>query len=715
MAGLPASEPEAPELTARDSILDKRAALDLLRKGLEHQRLGRLGEAAACYVRILEHLPDDRQANHFMGILEQQRGNADAAIKYLTCAVAADRQSPVYLIDLGFVRSGIGQLTEAVENFRAALRLNPKEPRALRGLGTALARLGRFAAAADAFRTALSVSPADPDTIVNLGNTLAAAGKRDAAIEHYNRALTLDPAHVEAHSNLGLALTNAGRLDEAIQHYRAALASDPRHVGARYNLAVALNRQGFPAEAESSLEHVLAAAPDFVDALKLHGDIAIARGRTRLGIASYERAVALQPGNAGTLSTLIFYRNYLDETGPRQNLVEAVRFAELVGRTAAPMIRHANLREPERPLRVGMVSGYFRNHPVTRCLASVVAAIDPAQIELVAYSTVRGGDAMTERLKSGFASWRDVSDLGDSDVAGKIVEDGIDILVDLNGHSTSQRLAVFARKPAPIAVTWLGYFASTGLRSIDYVLGNDWVLPTDEENQWVEKPWRLPQSYLCFTPPSVDVPVGELPVQAHRHLTLGSFNNLNKLSERTVAVWAQILKSVPSSRLLLRAGQLSEPDIAAATAERFAALGIGRDRLMLEGAVSNYTAHLRHYQRVDIALDSYPYTGGATTLEALWMGVPVITLKGDRYVAHMGESILNNLGSPDWVAATEDDYVGIAVALASDTEQLARSRRELRARMEASSLCDPTRLARDLEQAFRQMWRLWCDQANAAT
>jgi protein O-GlcNAc transferase len=702
-------------LTAGQNILDKPAVLELLRRGLDHQRLGRFGDAAACYHRILAQRPDDPRANHFLGILERQRGNPDAAIRHLMRAVAADPQSPAYLIDLGFVRVELGQFAEAVENFSSALRLNPAEPRALRGLGTALARLNRATEAAAAFRTALSVSPADPDTLTNLGNTLVALGQRDAAIERYGEALALDPAHVEAHSNLGLALANAGRLDEAIAHYRAALERDPRHIGTRYNLAVALNRQGFPAEAEASLDAVLTAAPDFVDALRLHGDIAIARGKTRLGIASYERAVALQPGNTAVLSALIFYRNYLDEPGAGVNLVEAVRFADLVSETVSPTAWHADIRDPERRLRVGMVSAYFRNHPVTRCLASVVEAIDPAQIELYGYATARGGDDMTERLKSGCTAWRDVAALSDHDIAHTIAADAIDILIDLNGHSTAQRLAVFAQKPAPIAVTWLGYFASTGLKAIDYVLGNSWVLPEDEADQWVERPWRLPRSYLCFSPPAIGIPVGRLPALADQRITFGSFNNLNKLSDRTVAVWAQILKAVPDSRLLLRAGQLSEADIAASTAARFAALGIGRDRLALEGAVSNYAAHLRNYDRVDIALDPYPYTGGATTLEALWMGVPVITLKGDRYVAHMGESILQNLGSPDWIAATAADYVGIASTLASNRQSLANIRSELRPRMEASSLCDPRSLANDLETAFRQMWRIWCQTAIEVT
>lgn len=700
-------------MIARQGFLDKHAVVELLRGGLDYQRRGQFDDAARCYRRVLDQQPNHGQAHHFLGILEQQRGNGDAAIDHLKRAVSAEPKSPLHHADLGFVRVALGQHAEAVEDFTAALRLNPDEPRALRGLGAALARLNRPAEAAKALRTALSVSPADPDTLTNLGNTLGALGQREAAIDQYRQALALAPSHAEAHSNLGLARANAGHIDDAIQHYRAALAQQPRHIAARYNLAVALNRQGFPAEAEANLEQVLAAAPGFVDALRLHGDIAIARGRTVEGIKSYERAVALQPRNANILSALIFYRNYLDAPGPQQNLIEAIHFSELVNHLA-PTLHRSNVPNPERRLRVGMVSGYFRNHPVSRCLASVVGAIDPGQIELYAYATARGEDDMTRRLRQDFAVWREVSSLSDHDIASAIAKDQIDILIDLNGHSTAQRLAVFAQKPAPVAVTWLGYFASTGLKSIDYVLGNATVLPEDEEDQWVEKPWRLPASYLCFTPPAVDLLPGAPPSFVNQHITFGSFNNLNKLSDRTLAIWAQILKHVPNSRLLLRAGQLSETDISAMTAARFAAEGIGPEQLLLEGAVSNYSAHLRNYQRVDVALDPYPYTGGATTLEALWMGVPVITLKGDRYVAHMGESLLRNLGRPDWIAASEDDYVTLAGALASDSSGLATIRSELRAQMEVSSLCDPTRLARDLETAVRQMWRLWCQTAPTA-
>jgi predicted O-linked N-acetylglucosamine transferase (SPINDLY family) len=290
-------------------------------------------------------------------------------------------------------------------------------------------------------------------------------------------------------------------------------------------------------------------------------------------------------------------------------------------------------------------------------------------------------------------------------------EDAIDILVDLSGHTGGNRLRLFARKPAPVQVTWLGYVATTGLQAMDYILCDRYLAPVNESDHFVEKPWYLPNTRLCFTPPQDEIVVGALPALTKGRVTFGCFNNLTKMNDAVVALWAQVLHAVPGSRLFLKSKQLNDPSLQRATLSRFAARGVAADRLALEGA-SSRAGYLAAYNRVDIALDPFPFTGGTTSVEGLWMGVPLITKRGDRFVAHQGESILHNVGLPEWIATDNDAYVAIAVARAADLSSLAALRVKLRSRLLASPLCDAPLFARNLEAAFRGMWQAYCSQEH---
>jgi predicted O-linked N-acetylglucosamine transferase (SPINDLY family) len=310
----------------------------------------------------------------------------------------------------------------------------------------------------------------------------------------------------------------------------------------------------------------------------------------------------------------------------------------------------------------------------------------------------------------GFA-WKSLVGLSDDRAAHRVREDAIDILVDLSGHTAHNRLRLFARKPAPVQVTWLGYPATTGLQAMDYILCDRYVAPANESDHFVEKPWYLPNTYLCLTPPQDEIAVGALPALTKGRVTFGCFNNLTKMNDAVVALWAQVLHAVPGSRLFLKTNQLNDPSLQRATLSRFADRGIAADRLTLEGA-SSHADYLATYNRVDIALDPFPFTGGTTSVEGLWMGVPVITKRGDRFIAHQGESILHNVGLPDWIAADNEAYVAIAVARAADLSGLATLRAKLRSRLLASPLCDAPLFARNLEAAFRGMWQAYCSQAH---
>jgi predicted O-linked N-acetylglucosamine transferase (SPINDLY family) len=364
-------------------------------------------------------------------------------------------------------------------------------------------------------------------------------------------------------------------------------------------------------------------------------------------------------------------------------------------------------------LRIGFVSADFRRHPVGYFLENVLANLPKTSLCLVAYANQYRDDEVTDRLRHHFDEWRNIHSLTDDKVADQIREDGIDILVDLSGHTYGNRLLVFARKPTPVQVTYLGYFASTGLRSIDYFLVDRWQAPEEEELYYTETPFRLPGDHLCFTPPKLDIPIGPSPALSNGYVTFGNFNNLAKMNDAVVACWSDILESVPDSRLFLKSEQLDAKDIATSVYERFACCGINKDRLILEGK-SSFEAYFASYQRVDISLDPFPYNGGTVTIQSLWMGVPVLTMFGDRHVSRNGTGIMHSIGMPEWIAHDKVDYVSRATQMADNLPPLVTLRANLRECLLASSLCDAPLFALNLEKSFRTMWRRWCVSSEAS-
>lgn len=500
------------------------------------------------------------------------------------------------------------------------------------------------------------------------------SGRYDDAVDLIGRSLRIEPRQGLALSNLGVAYRSLGKLDEAIATLRRALELDPDSPLALANLGQALSRSGAIAES----------------------------------VAYNHRALALQPNQVGLQSSVLFAENYLAETDPVE-LARRARFVgELIAQQVPARLSHANDPDPDRPLRVGFVSGDLRSHPIGRFMLGGLRDIDPRRLELFAYANSRDEDGVTAALRDILPHWRNVSDLKADALDSMIVADGIDVLFDMSGHTSSNRLMVFARRPAPVSVTWLGYFATTGLSRIDYVLANRWVIPQAEENQWVEKIWRLPDTYLCFTTPRDAPPATALPAAANGVVTFGCFNNFNKLNDGTLRAWAQLLAQLPDARLILRSSGAYLEGVVPNLQRRLAAAGLDLGRVRIDPKIADYAAHLASYAEIDIALDPFPYNGGTTTVEALYMGVPVLVRAGDRYVAHMGESILHNAGLPEWIAADEAAYPQLGARLASDLPGLAALRAGLRQRMLASPLFDAPRFARHFEAAVRGMWQIWC-------
>lgn len=538
-----------------------------------------------------------------------------------------------------------------------------------------------------------------------LGVALQAQGKD--ALPVMRKTVQLLPGDAESHSNLGGVLRGQGLLEEALTSYRRALRVKPDHAVAHNNLGDTLLELGRAGEAAASCRQALAIKPDFVEAHNNLGNALYAIGQMEEAMASYRRALEIDPDFASAHSNLLFCLSHDEGGGAQVLFAEHRRFAE---RFEAPLIAewrpHPNSRDPERCLQVGIVSADLCNHAVAHFIEPVLAYLARCPgLVLHAYANRLLEDHVTFRLRSHFARWNSVVGLTDTALAQKIRDDGIDILLDLSGHTAGNRLLVFARKPAPLQVTWIGYPNTTGLRAMDYVLMDRFNSPYGlYERYYVEKPARLPSSGT-FLPVADAPPVNELPALSNGYLTFGSFNRAGKLGDGVIALWSEVLRAIPDSRLLL--GNAGETSLQDSLKERFARCGVAAQRLIFQPRLGMEVYLALHHQ-VDLVLDTFPYTGGTTTHHALWMGVPVLTLSGPSARQSQCAGVLRRVGLDEWVAGDPQDFVRRAVDWAGRLDELAQLRAGMRERLRVSPLRQPETVARGLEAALRKMWRRWC-------
>ncbi len=710
---------------------------EVLAEAFRLHQAGSLAEAERRYHEVLAVQSDNADGLHLLGLIAYQQGRFELAIDRISKAVAARPDFPDAYSNLGNVLKDHGRLDDAVACYkravdlrpdfaeahaflgnalrdqnrledsvascRRALELKPDYLEALANLGNALLLQGRLDEAAASYERALVQQPDYPQVLANLGNAYRGLGKLAEAIVAYRRSLELKPDDADTCSNLGNALLDRGQFHEAEACYRKAIEFKPDFPEALSNLGNALRDQGRLDEAAGCFRRALELRPDFSEIHSNLGNVLKDQGHLDDAIVCYQEAVALRPENQQAHSNLILALHYADRHF-QDELARAVRrYGDVMARAHHRQGFTCAMLAGRR-LRIGYVSADLRAHPVGFFLLEVLRAHDRSNVEVFCYSNSAVTDGLTAGLRAAADHWRIIAGKPDAEVDLLVRQDAIDILVDLSGHTAGNRLAVFAGRAAPVQVTWLGYFGSTGLEAMDYILTDRYVVPAGEEEPFVENVWRLPDSYLCFTPPEIDVPIVARP---SGDLVVGCFNNWTKVSDRTVGLWARILAEIPGSRLMLKTKGLENPEINRAAKERFANHGIGTDRLILEGP-SSRAELLAAYNRVDIALDPFPYGGGTTTAEALWMGVPVVTLRGDRWVGRVSESILATVGLPELVAEDADSHVGIVRRLAGDPSWRDGLRRSLRSTMEQSPFCDGPRFAMSLETAFRAMWTKWC-------
>ncbi len=675
------------------------------------------GGAAAAFREALA-LKMDADTCINLGLSLGELAQHEAALAQLREAARIDPQKAITFAHLGAELAGLGRPDEAMLAYRRAIELDPQAASALNNLGNLLQDARRVEEALACYGRALRARPDYADAHNNLGVALRELGRRDEAAASFAAALACRANFVEAHSNLGSLLQEMDRMDDAVAHCRKAVEISPQFAEAHSNLGHVLHAARRYGAALECFQRALALKPGFADAHSNMGALYRDLGQLDLAVQSCLAALQADPNHLDAHSGLLFSCNYLANESGAALLDHARRYGIAAARRARPFTTWTNAPEPVRRLRIGFVSADLHSHPVGHFLDSVIAALHARHgnsLELHAYANSPKRDELSARLQAHFTVWRTVLGMSDEKLARQIREDGIDILIDLSGHTTGTRLALFAWKPAPVQASWLGYFATTGLGAIDYLVADPWTLPPAEEAHFSECVWRLPETRLCFSAPDADIAVGALPAMANGYLTFGCCNNLSKLGDAVLALWARILHALPGSRLLLKNKQFSEQARQDEMLRRFAALGIGPERLILEGPASRQD-YLRTYRQIDIALDPFPYTGGTTTAEALWMGVPVLTLAGERFIARQGVGLLANAGLQDWIAADADDYLAKAVAFAADLPALARLREGLRDQVLAAPLFDAPRFAAHFEAMLRGMWNTWCDnQTNTGS
>jgi len=612
------------------------------------------------------------------------------------------------IFDLALQHHQAGRLQEAENLYGQILAQQPEHADAMHLLGVLALQAGRNDIAVDLIRQAIAHQPSNPEALVNLGNALKAKGQLDEAIAAYRQAITLRPNFPEAHNNLGIALKREGKTEEAIVAYRQAIALRPSYAEVFYNLAIALREGGQLDDAIAAGRQTVALNPGRPEALTNLANALRDIGQLDEAIAAYRRAIALRAGCAEAQSGLLLTLHYHPDLGAGVIAQEHRNWNQQISEPSKVFIQpHANDHNPERRLRIGYVSPDFREHPVARFLLPLLANHDHHSVEVFAYSQVRVPDEMTGRFRKHTDAWRSLLGLSDVQAAEQIRRDQIDILVDLAGHTADHRLFTFARKPAPVQVTYLGYPDTTGLGTMDYRLTDSYADPPGQTELYhSEQLIRLDPCAWCFGAPTGP----PLPQRCAGPITFGCFNNAAKVTLPMLDLWSQILLAVPESRLLLKSAGLGSATLRQEVQQRLNNRGIASERLELRGPESDYSAHLALYGRMDIALDTFPYHGTTTTCEALWMAVPVLSLAGSTHVSRVGVSLLNNVGLPELVAGTPQEYVRLAANLANDLPRLRQLHSTLRGRMEQSPLMNAKRLVRSIEDAYRGTWRRWCAQ-----
>ncbi len=678
----------------------------------QHLRSGRAADCQSLCQSILAAEPNNAEAHRLLATSYYLQQNFTACGDAMQRAIELAPENGEYHDNLASLRLSQERWAEAEAAARQATA-RIKHPGAWFRLGESLRNQQKFAEAETAYRHSIEMQPGTWQTWFNLGLTLSSLGKFTEAEAAYRRVIAAEPNMAHAWTNLGNALLGQNRGPEAVEAYQKGVALGPEVAQTHYNLAHALGLQGRLVEAMREYGQTLQFDPNSAEAHTNLGTLLVEVGDIPQAEEHFKQALAVRPSHVGAHTNLLLTAQYhSDVTLEHLAALHSDwnrKFAEPLKATWRP---HDNSRDPERPLTLGFVSGDFGLHPLGHFFAKALDGIDREQFRTVCYSNRQVTDWMTERIRAAAGQWREVSSSSDEALAEMIRRDGIDILFDLSGHTHGNRLLAFARKPAPVQVTWMGYIGTTGMPAMDCLLTDEVLVPRESERFYAERIVRLPGGTAPCEPPAGAPEVSPLPALTAGKVMLGSFNNPAKIRPIVIETWAEILRRLPNASLALKHRAWQEPAVCVHYAEMFHAAGIDSGRIEFR-TWSPLVDMLSEYRTIDLALDPFPYTGGSTSWLSMWMGVPIITWPGETMASRQTLDLASRVGLEDFVATSHEDYMARAVRWANDLDKLAEVRANLRPRLAASSLCDFEGFRREFSTAIRGTWRDFCPKQKA--
>jgi len=672
--------------------------------GITFQVTGRIEESLSTMQKLVDLEPNNSEIHNNFGISFHKIGRLDDAEKSFKQAIKLKPNLIEAYNNLGVTLQELGKLEEAEKNYKQAILLQPDNAKSYKNLGFTLRKLGRLAEAEKSYQQAIKFKP-DVFTVHDeLGLIFQELGKLDEAEKSFKQAIKLNPIYAKAHNNLGITFQELGRLEEAEKSIKKAIKLKPNSSEPYNNLGVIYQELGKLDEAEKNYKYSIDLNPNSAETFSNLGVNFQELGKFEEAKKSYKQAIKLKPNYTKAISNLLFLYSGFDYN-PSIYLHEAKKYNEILKKIVKSKFLSWLCKEKPEKLRVGFISGDLRNHPVGYFLENFLSKITKSNLELYAYPTQFKSDDLTLRVKPFFSAWKPLIGISNEAAAKLIHSDAVHILIDLSGHTSNNRLPIFSWKPAPIQISWLGYFASTGVSEIDYILGDPYATPHEDKSHFTEKIWQLPETYLCFSKPNIKLDVGPLPALSNKYITFGCFGKIARITDNVISTWSKILLDTPSSKLFLKDSSFSKDTMKEIIYKKFSLVGISKERLILEGK-SPRDEYLKTYNRIDIALSPFPYGSVTTSAEGLWMGVPIIVMKGSYFNSRLGESIINNANLSEWIASNEDDYVFKAIKFNNKLDDLAKLRSSLREQVMSSPLFNSERFCNNFEVALRDIWNI---------
>ena len=715
---------------------------DAYNQAVAHFNNDNLEKAKQFCDAITSAAPDHVDAINILGVIAQRNNRHDLAVAQFKKAVNCARRQWVHyhnlgislsnlelyadainafrhalaivpdksniLLDLASIFEKTGNFQEAIASLQQAIALQPKLAAAHNNLAIILTNQGRLQEAVASFQQVLTITPDCVETLKNLGLILTSLGRLAEAIASYRQALAYAPNNLELHSKLGILFTSQGRLPEAVTSYKNALAIAPNSAAIHNNLGDAQRDLGHLDAAVISLRQAIYLQPDFAIAHNNLGETLKSLGKFSEAVASFKKAIALKPDYGKAHNNLLLCSQYIPDQTPEKLFALHKDWADhFFNNSNSEIFAHKNNQQTKRQLRLGLLSPNFRRHPIGYFMLGFFSHRQQKDVAIVGYADCQP-DAITKQLAASADGWVWSKNLGDSELAKLIYEDRIDILIDLVGHTANNRLALFAQKPAPIQITWAGYVGTTGLKTMDWLLADSHYITADEEKYYSERIIKLPDSWVCYTPPDYTPPITKKPAKTSDNaFILGNFGNPAKINAKMLAAWAKILLQLPQAKLLLIYLGMDSTANSQRIKTYFKKAGIDPERIQIDGHKPN-KEFLASYNSVDLALDTIPYSGGLTTLEALLMGVPVVTIRGATFAGRHSTSILSTTGLAELVTDDMDSYCQLVVDLANNRQRLAKLKAGLRNRLLNSPLCDYDKFSADLVIELKKVWLDWC-------